>query len=141
MSLQDDISQSGKNVKEYIELIWKETELEGDHFSELDFFDDFETFKPILVYLIEKTEGVTPFRKNMYRAFLAKLEDSPEQRNSFEQWLNELNAYIILDDEKRDYIAKYMTRILRGDLCNIHRTPQEALMCNNLMSFFDPDFC
>lgn len=127
MSLQDDFLKSGLDVKSYIRLIWTETELEGDNFSELDFFDDFETLKPILVDLIEHMPEVTTFRKNMYRAFLAKLEDTQEQRDSFEQWLHELNAYIELDNEKRDYIAVYMTRILRGELCNIHRTPQEAL--------------
>jgi len=128
MSLQEDFSQSDLDVKGYIRCIWTETELEGDNFSELDYFDDFETLKPILVDLIEnKMAGITPFRKNMYRAFLAKLENTQEQRDAFDQWLRELNAYIDLDNEKRDYIAKYMTRILRGDLCNIHRTPQEAL--------------
>ena len=126
MSLQDDFSRSGLDVKGYIRLIWSETELEGDHFSGLDYFD-FEMIKPIVVNLIDRIEGVTQFRKNMYRTFLNKLETAQEYRTAFEEWLSALNAYIELDSEKRNFLAKYMTRVLRGDFINSHYSLPEAL--------------
>ena len=132
MSLQEDYTafktSTGGDVKEYIRLIWDETELEATHFEQLDFFDDFYSIKEILVDLIQNDiDGVTPFRMNMYRSFLANLENVEEQRATFEEWLNHLNAYIDLDETKREYLAKFMTRVLRGELCSTHRTPQEAL--------------
>ena len=131
MSLQEDFDQfkagnPNKGVKEYIRLIWEETELAPSHFEDLYSFDDFYSIREILDTSIQNIEGITPFRRSMYLKFLAELEKN-EQQPMFNEWLGYLDAYIEFDETKREYLAKFMTRVLRGELCRPHRTPQDAL--------------
>ena len=56
MSLQEDFDQfkagnPNKGVKEYIRLIWEETELAPSHFEDLYSFDDFSAIRDILAQI------------------------------------------------------------------------------------------
>ena len=133
MSIIDDRDAFGGETKsrEYIEQIWRETALDED------FFADIEEFNRSLVRrvcnLVRKkiNDGAsTEFRKKMYGTFLRQFEtEDPDQSAAFYSWLELLNAYYLEDlDKKREFLAGYMTRVLRGKFCNNdHRSLIKAI--------------
>ena len=127
MSLQDDFrvfaEKTSGNYKDYLRLIWEETQVGADWFDDIFYLDHPETIRQAVRQGIGRLEDVSAFRRNMYLRFLTP---PPQQGDTFPAWLAELNQIVPTDEEKKSYIAKYLTRLLRGENSDPHNTPQDA---------------
>ena len=128
----DEYLANGKDgVRGYIRQIWDETELGTEHFDDLEWFDETEHIYNAISKAIEDCGG-SPLRKEMYRRFLSQFRSDEELSRAFTGWLDTLDRFIELDEEKRELLANYMTRMLRGEFYIQHCTPVEAANVMNM---------
>ena len=104
--------ESQKKIREYVKIIWSETELTAKDFEDLEDFS-LESISPILFNKIDSNPQSTPYRKELYRRFLQKF--ATENKDAYDEgWVRILDVFFS-DQEKKDYVARYMTRVLRGE--------------------------
>ena len=99
-------------LRGYFSTMWKETEISTRPFRNIGFLDAQE-ISDIVDELIQRCDG-TPFRKSLYQRRWRNLNEQILQ-----EWLSNLECRI-RPDEQKEYLAVYVTRVLRGKLepCN-----------------------
>ncbi len=123
MSLREDFEASGKTAREYIRLIWDETAYSGEQFSDLDDFDDVTAIRNRLSSLLAQEE-TTPFRKTMYQRFMSEFFKS---QKVFMEWVEDLEKNDLQDEEKWEYVARFLTKVIRGDVFRTLNPLQTAM--------------
>ena len=122
MPLENDFEEFRNNNPElkgdealrgYFSTMWRETEISYRPFINIGFLDAQE-ISNIVDDLIQECDDSTLFRKSLYQRRWRNLNEQILQ-----EWLNNLEYRIRLD-EQSEYLAVYVTRVLRGKLepCN-----------------------
>lgn len=142
MDLRDDLEKWKSNqeqesstcnvrdyTRDYIRMIWKETTFSGEQFSNLNDFENLTMIKNRLISLIQKENDISDFRKKMYQRFLeVYLKESQTQ---FLEWLRYLKGINIPREEKWNNVARFLTKVICGDMIKERNDAEIAMKLMN----------
>ena len=115
MSLQEDFNdfvQQQNDVQNeyeaYIRNMWKETAIDDRKFRNC--IINKNNVERVISRYVEDS-GASQFRKTLYLKLWNNLDT-----NVFGAWVDELNARLNTPNERAECLAKYVARVLRGEL-------------------------